>query len=122
MTVPVCLSVDRLQRFCRDVELPSRRRGPQGRRADEIMRYGAFVGSVVEQHDSLERAMQRAREQIGELERTGQSVLSGSTIIAGTLTGSRGRFARSWHAPPGGLWGTLVIVNTLLPRSFRLLP
>jgi BirA family transcriptional regulator, biotin operon repressor / biotin---[acetyl-CoA-carboxylase] ligase len=121
MISPACLST-RLQCFRRDVELSSRRRGPLGRTADEIMRYGAFVGSFIEQHESLERAMQHARKRIGVLEREGRSVVSGSTIIAETLTGSRGRFARSWHAPPGGLWGTMVFVNTLLPHSFRLLP
>jgi len=63
-----------------------------------------------------------AREQITIRERAGASVLSGTTIIADSLSGSRGRFARRWHAPPGGLWGALVVVNTLLPRSFRLLP
>lgn len=116
------LTAARLLSYCRDVELPSRRTGPLGREACEIMRYGAFVGSVIEQHERLERAMQRAREHIAVLEQAGRSVISGTTIIAGSLTGSRGRFARSWHAPPGGLWGTLVVVNTLLPRSFRLLP
>jgi len=122
MTSTNGLTGARLRSYCRDVELPSRRNGPLGRAADEIMRYGAFVGSVIDHHECLERAMQRAREQIAVLERAGRSAVSGTTIIAGSLTDSRGRFARRWHAPPGGLWGALVVVNTLLPRSFRLLP
>ncbi|MCB2217485.1 biotin--[acetyl-CoA-carboxylase] ligase [Desulfofustis glycolicus] len=122
MTSTVGLTAARLRSYCRDVELPARRSGPLGRAADEIMRYGAFVGSVIERHKRLERAMLLAREQIAVRERAGESVVSGTTIIADSLTGSRGRFARSWHAPPGGLWGTLVVVNTLLPPSFRLLP
>jgi BirA family biotin operon repressor/biotin-[acetyl-CoA-carboxylase] ligase len=35
---------------------------------------------------------------------------------------SKGRFQRSWDAPIGGLWLTLVVVNTLLPESSRLFP
>jgi BirA family biotin operon repressor/biotin-[acetyl-CoA-carboxylase] ligase len=35
---------------------------------------------------------------------------------------SKGRFKRYWHAPKGGLWLTLVMVNTLLPESNLLVP
>ena len=35
---------------------------------------------------------------------------------------SKGRFKRYWHAPKGGLWMTLALVNTLLPENSFLLP
>jgi BirA family biotin operon repressor/biotin-[acetyl-CoA-carboxylase] ligase len=43
-------------------------------------------------------------------------------IIADEMMHSKGRFKRYWHAPKGGLWMTLALVNTLLPESSLLLP
>ena len=89
--------------------------------AEEIIRYGSFVGSSIECHSSLERAMVHARQHIDTIENQQQSVKSGRIILAETLSGSKGRFARSWYAPPGGLWGCLVHANTLTPQSALLL-
>ena len=107
--------------YLENIELPGRRKGPMGHYADEIMRYGGFVGSSIECHDCLERAMERGRQHIDAEEQKGFSVQSGRIILARTLTGSKGRFTRSWHAPPGGLWGCLIHANTLTPKSTLLL-
>lgn len=107
--------------YIHDVELPSRRLGTLGNYAEEILRSGGFIGSEVECHSQLTRAMDRAREHIDGAELHGQSVKSGRVILARRLTGSKGRFTRTWHAPEGGLWGCLVHANTLSPQSALLL-
>ena len=84
---------------------------------EAVRRYGSFVGSTVESHKVLGRAMDHARTYIAKEEGAGRSVASGLIIVADQMTGSKGRFTRSWHAPEGGVWGCLVHANTLLPRS-----
>lgn len=116
------LSFPCLTSYIETVELPLRRIGRWGQSADEILRYGGFVGSVVERYKQLHRTMTAARQHIGLLEKSRRSVASGTIITADSLSGSKGRFSRNWHAPPGGLWGTLIVVNTLLPESRQLLP
>ena len=113
-------ATEELRQFILDHELPLRRR-TNGDRAATILQYGAFVGSVTEHHPSLERAMDRARAHIATMEEGNRSVASGTVIIADSLSGSRGRFARSWFAPVGGLWGCLIHANSLLPESRRFL-
>ena len=109
-------ATEELRQYILDHELPLRRRS-DGDRAATILQYGAFVGSVIEHHPSLVRAMDRARAHIATMEEDNRSVASGTVIIADSLSGSRGRFARSWFAPVGGLWGCLIHANTLLPES-----
>lgn len=104
-----------------DVELPRRRAGSWGDIAEEVLRYGSFVGSSLECHTRLERAMEHGRLHIDSQEKRGWSVQSGRVILAGSLTGSRGRFRRSWHAPNGGLWGCLLHGTTLTAPSTLLL-
>ncbi len=87
--------------------------------ADAVMRYGAFVGSVIECHASLPRAMDHARSLINKKVQAGSVVASGTVILADTMSRSKGRFARVWHAPPGGIWGCMIHANTLLPQSRR---
>lgn len=82
-----------------------------------IRRYGASVGSLVMCHKELSRAMDRARQFVAEVESAGRSVPSGAIIFADQMTGSKGRFTRTWHAPTGGVWGCLLHANTLLPKS-----
>lgn len=115
------LSVEEITFFLQTVELPSRRKGPLGLMAEEVIRYGSFVGSSVECHKSLLRAMAHGRLHIDTIEKQGESVRSGHVILAETLTASKGRFDRSWHAPEGGLWGCLLHANTLSPSSAILL-
>ncbi|MGI9536983.1 MAG: biotin--[acetyl-CoA-carboxylase] ligase, partial [Desulfocapsaceae bacterium] len=68
----------------------------------------------------LERTMPHARAHIDALEEKGISVANGRVFIADTLSGSKGRFTRPWYAPPGGLWGSIIYISTLLP-GYRLL-
>ncbi len=83
----------------------------------KIIRYGAFVGSVIESHSSLPRAMDHARQLICSAVGDGKSVASGTVILADTMSSCKGRFTREWHAPAGGVWGCMIHANTLLPQS-----
>ncbi len=87
-----------------------------------IGRYGAFVGSVIESHPALPRAMDHARDLINKAAHSKNSVASGTVILADTMSRSKGRFTRQWHAPPGGVWGCMIHANTLLPQSRRFIP
>ncbi len=90
--------------------------------AQVVGRYGAFVGSVIESYHSLPRAMDYARKLIGKTVQRGTSVASGTVILADTMSQSKGRFTRHWHAPFGGVWGCMIHANTLLPQSRRFIP
>lgn len=85
-----------------------------------IVRYGACIGSVIESHHTLPRAMDHARNAIAASVRNGRTMASGTVFLADTMTHCKGRFSRGWHAPLGGVWGCMVFANTLLPqwRSF----
>ncbi|MDJ0623650.1 MAG: biotin--[acetyl-CoA-carboxylase] ligase [Desulfocapsaceae bacterium] len=115
------LTATEIQRYIQEEELPRRCKSVLASDAAEIMRYGSFVGSEVELHACLGRAMDHGRLYIDSREKSGKSVHNGRIILAETLTKSKGRFTRSWHAPHGGLWGCLVHAPTLLPRSTMLL-
>lgn len=111
-----------LQEYIRQREKSSRCRNPLLPSPEQILRYGAIVGSVIQCHSSMDRTMDQARQHISDLEKTGASVASGTVILADTLIRSKGRFARSWHAPVGGLWGCLILADTFLTRARTLLP
>ncbi|MFH2123010.1 MAG: biotin--[acetyl-CoA-carboxylase] ligase [Pseudomonadota bacterium] len=114
-----------LQEYLRHQEKASRSENPQRlppEKVSRILRYGAMVGSVILCHSSMNRAMDQARQYITDLENAGKSVASGTTILADTLTHSKGRFARAWHAPAGGLWGCLILADTFLGKARTLLP
>ena len=66
--------------------------------------------------------MARLRQLIGRARTRGTSLASGTVVVADSLSGSTGRFDRSWHAPEGGLWLALAWADTLLPRYSALLP
>lgn len=89
--------------------------------AVEILRYGGYVGSVVRGLPVAARLMDLARIEIAACEERGDSFSSGTVYFADQLLSGKGRFQRSWHAPEGGVWMTLVLVNTLLPESTTLL-
>lgn len=93
-----------------------------GDRARLILRYGGFVGSAIHCFPSLSRTMELADRQIRLNEEKGISIGSGTIYLAERLTGARGRFTRQWYAPEGGLWGSMIYVDTLLPSSRLLLP
>ncbi|MFP7753576.1 biotin--[acetyl-CoA-carboxylase] ligase [Thermodesulfobacteriota bacterium B35] len=90
--------------------------------AETVCRYGAPVGRVVEHHRRLGRCMERLRELIHAAGRQGTSLASGTVVVADALSGSSGRFDRSWFAPEGGLWLALAWADTLLPAYSGLLP
>ncbi len=85
--------------------------------AQTVRRYGAFVGSVIKSHCTLPRAMDHARNLIEKTVHAGNSMASGTVILADTMSQSKGRFARHWFAPPGGVWGCMIHANTFLPHS-----
>jgi len=120
MIVP--LSFQSIQQLISDEEIPSRLVHYPAEVVQAVYRYGAPVGSVIQHLPQAERLMPLARQRINEYEASGQSCPSGMVFLADELTDGRGRFQRSWHAPPGGLWLTLVMANTLLPESMRLYP
>ncbi len=90
--------------------------------AEIILRKGGFVGSTIEHQRCMNRSMDRARAHIDRLEQAGNSVASGTVFLADQLNHSKGRFVRQWHAPEGGLWGSMIYVSTLLPQTRLLLP
>lgn len=108
--------------YISEYEYPLRQTGMPAEVVEQIFRYGGMVGSVIEHHPLLERAMVYGKQQIERLERQDRAIASGTVILADCLSGSKGRFSRSWHAPPGGLWGCLIHANTFLPHTRLLLP
>lgn len=99
-----------------------KKRDHAGVNGREVACYGAFVGSVIESYRSLPRAMDHARSLIRSRSLSKRSVASGTVILADTMSHPKGRFARSWHAPAGGVWGCMIHGNTLQPQSRRFIP
>jgi BirA family biotin operon repressor/biotin-[acetyl-CoA-carboxylase] ligase len=116
----ISLTADDIRKGCRH-ESELRRGSRPAAEVEEILRYGAFVGSSVECHPFLERAMDHGRAHIAAMEEAGRSVHNGTVILADSLGSSKGRFDRIWHAPAGGLWGCLIHANTLLTSSRNLI-
>jgi BirA family biotin operon repressor/biotin-[acetyl-CoA-carboxylase] ligase len=120
MGITTLLSTARIEQFIREEEIPLRNQSFALETVLAVFRYGAPVASNIQCHDKLARGMAHAKSIIKEHEETGRSFPSGLVITANELTDSRGRFSRYWHAPNGGLWMTVVLVNTLLPASTAL--
>ncbi len=118
----VALSPQFVQQIIQQEEMTTRCGVVSREVAEKVFRHGAVVGSSISQFDQLSRGMDEARKRIHNCEIAGGSFPSGSVILANTLTEGKGRFKRWWHAPEGGLWMTLVLVNTLLPSSSRFYP
>lgn len=116
------LTPEHLRAHIEQVELPSRLDRWLEPEARRIIQYGSFVGSVIEQHDTMERTMEYGRAHIGRFEDRGHSVANGTIFRATRLSGSKGRFTRGWHAPEGGLWGSMIYISTLLPVYRLLVP
>jgi BirA family biotin operon repressor/biotin-[acetyl-CoA-carboxylase] ligase len=122
MTAINCPTPAALQEYLWKHELPNRLHNPHPPAPERIIRYGAIVGSVIQCHSSMGRTMDQARRHIIHLEETGSSAASGTVILADTLINSKGRFARTWHAPIGGLWGCVILAGTFMSRARTLLP
>jgi BirA family biotin operon repressor/biotin-[acetyl-CoA-carboxylase] ligase len=88
----------------------------------EVLQYGGFIGSCIECHDVLKRAMTYGQNLIYHTQQSGKPIPSGTVIFAEKLSKSKGRFDRSWHAPEGGLWGCLILTNTFSSHTRLLLP
>ncbi len=88
----------------------------------EIVNYGAIVASTIHHFDNLDRGMDKARQLIDDYEESRRSFPSGMVIIADSMRKSAGRFGRDWHAPAGGIWLALIMVNTLIPKISRMYP
>ncbi len=115
------LTPQALDEYVAAVEIPWRQL-QSGLDHETIFRHGAFVGSAIQVYPSLDRAMDKARQYISSQEANRLSVANGTLIVASSLQLSKGRFSRSWHAPPGGLWGCLILADTFLPPFRQLLP
>lgn len=111
-----------LQEYLWKYELPQRHRHHLLASPEKILRYGAIVGSVIQCHSNIDRAMEHGRLHISHLEEKGRATASGTVILADSLTSSKGRFTRTWHAPTGGLWGCLILADTFMGRTRTLLP
>ena len=122
MGIAASLSPTFVRQIINEEELPLRSRTTARQETAIVLRYGAVVGSFIEHHPTLERGMGRARILIKQHEDENRSFPSGTVIVADEMTASKGRFKRPWHAPRGGLWLTLVLVNTLTPDNSRLYP
>ncbi len=117
MGITAPLSPALVAKVIADEEIPRRRLSFPAPLVTEVFRYGAATCTTIHRHAELARGMARAREMIAECERQDRSFASGQVLVVDRLTGSRGRFQRPWHAPAGGLWMTVILVNTLLPVS-----
>jgi BirA family biotin operon repressor/biotin-[acetyl-CoA-carboxylase] ligase len=111
-----------IQQIMANEGIPLRRRSFAVDTVNEIFRYGAIVGNTIEHHLKIPRAMDRARQLIHKAVEENLSFPSGTVIVADEMVQSKGRFKRYWHAPKGGIWLTLVLVNTLLPECNLLVP
>ena len=94
------LSFQSIQQLISSEEFPSRLVHYPAEVVQAVYRYGAPVGSLIQHLPQAERLMPLARQQINEYEARGQSCPSGMVFLADELTDGRGRFQRSWHAPP----------------------
>ena len=88
--------------------------------AAAILRYGAMVGAEIEHLDEASRCMDLVRAKILTCDQEDYSFASGRVMVADRLTAGKGRFLRHWHAPVGGVWLVLTLVNTLLPEHAAL--
>jgi len=116
------LSPDLVRQLVWEEEAPGRQRHLSPDAVAEVFRFGAMVGSEIHRFAELDRGMDYAKQLVRDSEARDCALASGTVILAETLTGGRGRFRRVWHAPPGGIWMTLVLANTLLPETSRLYP
>ena len=116
------LTPESVRKFLNDPDFLARYSHIPGETAARIIRYGSPVGSFIECHVKLSRCMGRLQGMIDEAEKKGTTIPSGTVVLAHELQHGSGRFARTWHAPKGGLWMAVALADTLLPEYTRLLP
>ncbi len=122
MTDPKQLTPGYIQQITDKEEIPLRSKLFTPETVKTVLRYGAVVGSIIDQHSRISRGAEWARRLILAAEEKNKSFHSGTVILADEMIHSKGRFKRYWHAPKGGLWMTLALVNTLLPENSFFLP
>jgi BirA family biotin operon repressor/biotin-[acetyl-CoA-carboxylase] ligase len=120
MGITKTLSSSLVEKIIREDEIPARNKLIPLESVLSVFRYGAPIASTIQRHDKIESGFALAKSLIGQHEESARSFQSGLVITANQLTGGQGRFRRYWHAPKGGLWMTVVLVNTLLPASSAL--
>lgn len=69
---------------------------------------------MIHQFDALPSTQDKARE----LARKGAE--DGTVVVAKTMTGGRGQHGRSWHAPEGGWYASIIIRDLQDPRFLTL--
>lgn len=111
-----------LSRYIHREEIPRRSGLDTTLPVSDIFRYGGMVGSEIHTYTSLPRCMDQARELIRLQSLKHQSQASGTILFAESLSGSKGRFSRIWHAPKGGLWCVLAVFNQWSRPVAGLLP
>lgn len=89
---------------------------------DKVLRYAAPLGTLVEQHETLARCMDRLKEKVASAGQEHDPLSSGTVVIAKQLMNGCGRFDREWYAPEGGFWMAVAWADTLLPEFSSLLP
>lgn len=107
--------------LCRLALKTSRKAGYAPEVIRRILRYGAPVGHHLEHHHHLSRCMDQLRSLVHD-GKSGSTPATGIVVRADELSDSSGRFSRSWHAPPGGLYLALLWADTLLSEFSRQLP
>lgn len=122
MTGSPQLTPDHIRQFINESEAALRGKHFSHEILQAVFRYGAFVGSDIEQHERVSRGADSLRQRIRQAEEENRSFPSGMVILADEMEHSKGRFQRYWHAPRGGLWMTLGLANTLLPQNSLFLP
>ncbi len=78
---------------------------------EEIFRRARVVGSKILAFQELPRAMDYMRKLLRD-----PYFFEGTVVLAQRLSGARGRFERSWHAPSGGLWLAIAFYEDFLPE------
>lgn len=116
------LNFEKLRQYIHSHEMNLRAGCLKNIPAEIIFRYGGFVGADIQVFNCLDRAMDFCRSLIDQQEGQGRSLMSGTVVLARQLNKSKGRFTRVWHAPQGGLWGCMILVNTFLVETAHLLP
>jgi BirA family biotin operon repressor/biotin-[acetyl-CoA-carboxylase] ligase len=72
---------------------------------EAVERLGSPLAKQVDFHEEIGSTQERARE----LARGTPGVPHGTIVISKVQKGGRGRLARRWGSPPGGLWFSLVL-------------
>jgi BirA family biotin operon repressor/biotin-[acetyl-CoA-carboxylase] ligase len=85
-----------------------------------LERRAVGIGAPIFWSKEAERLMVPARQFLHSLESRGISAPSGFVLMAGALSGARGRLDRRWEAEPGGIYMAVCFVPGLLSHRWNL--